>query len=119
MAKSLTAIAAGYAVFAGTAASLFAVTGIDPHAVQSPQLAAALTAYGVFFAVFAGVVIGSLAPHSPELHARLVAAVIALMAVASAGIQFGKGSIWSEAATVVFMAPALLLGERVTTRLRL
>ena len=119
MAKSLIAIAAGYAIFSASAAALFAVTGLDPHAVPSPQLAAALTAYGVFFALFAGVVISSLSPHSPEMHARLVAAVIALIAVGSAGIQFGKGSIWSEAATVVFMAPSVLLGERLTTRFKL
>ena len=119
MPKSLLAVATGYVIFAGSAAALAVVTGIDPHQVSSPRVAAALTGYGLFFALFAGVVVSSLSPHSPALHARLVAAFIALIAVGSAGIQFGKGAIWSEVATVVLMAPSVLLGEWITTRLRL
>ena len=52
----------------GAWAALFAVTGLDPRAAPSRQLVATVMAYGLFFAIFSGVVVSSLAPHAPHLH---------------------------------------------------
>lgn len=113
MGRSVFAIVAGYLVFGVSAALLFSLSGRDPHAAPSAQFAVVSVTYGVLFAGLAGFVAASLSRRRPVLHAGILAAILAAVALLSLALQFRTGSVWSELATLFLMAPAALIGGRM------
>ena len=116
MTGSVVAVVTGYLVFGASAAVLFNVSGRDPRATPSIPFAAGSIAYGIFFAGLAGYVAASLAPRQPRRHAALLAIIIATIALVSMVFEFQNGSVWSQLATLLLMAPAAVVGGWLRTR---
>lgn len=114
--SSVLAVLAGYVVFGASAGALFAVTGQDPHTTPTALFMVAGTAYGVAFAILGGWLTARLAPSNPTAHVRVVALVIGGIGLASLAFQYSRGSVWSELATVLVMAPSTLVGTRLAAR---
>jgi hypothetical protein len=109
--RSVFAIVAGYLVFGLSAVLLFQVAGVDPHAEARLVFKIFSVAYGVIFALGAGLLAARLAPARPLLHATVVAGLVALAAGAS--LVGASGAKWSQVSALVLMAPAVLLGGRL------
>ena len=110
MLRSATGVVAGYLLFAVSAFALFRVSGRDPHQQQDLTFAVLSVALGTAFAFAGGYVAGAIARRRPRLHGGVVALILALGATTSILAQPGTGSWWSQAAAIVFMAPAALFG---------
>ncbi len=113
--RSVVVIVLGYAVFAGTAALLFRLSGREPHAAASAGFVALTVAYGVVFAAAGGWLAARLAGGHPLGHAAAVAALIATGAAVSL-LFAGAPSTWSMWAALVLMAPSAVLGGWVRAR---
>ena len=109
MGMSIVAVIVGYLIFGLSAAVLFAVTGVDPHAPASTTFMVASTIYGMTFAALGAFVATRLAPSNPHIHAFVVAGLIDLSAIISLVAQPGEGSMWSQIATIAFMSTAAIL----------
>ena len=116
MTGSVVAVVVGYLVFGASAAVLFNVTDHDPRETPSLLFAVGAIAYGIFFAGLGGYVAASLAPMQPRRHAVILATVIAIVALVSLVFEFRNGSVWSQVATAVLMAPAATAGGWLRTR---
>lgn len=116
MKHSILAVVAGYLIFAVSAVALFQVSGREPHTSHETSFIVLSTLYGAFFAALGGYTAARLAGRNALRHAQLVALVIALLAVISLFVQFGKAVIWSELATLLVMAPSALLGGLLRRR---
>lgn len=116
MIGSVVAIVVGYLIFGASAAVLFNVTDHDPRATPSMVFGAGAILYGIVFAGLGGYVAASLAPRQPRQHAQILAVVIATIALGSLAFEFQDGSVWSQVATLLLMAPAAVLGGWLRTR---
>jgi len=92
MGRSIVAVIAGYLIFGLSAAVLFGVTGVDPHAPASMTFMIASTIYGIVSAALGAFVATKIAPTNPHIHAFVVAGVIDLSAIVSLVAQLGEGS---------------------------
>ena len=110
MLRSVTGVIAGYLLFAVSAFALFRVSGRDPHQEQDLTFAVVSVLWGMGFAFAGGYASGAIAGRRPRLHGGVVALILVLGATASLLAQPGKGSRWSQAAAIVLMAPAALVG---------
>jgi hypothetical protein len=117
MGRSVFAVLAGYLVFGLSAAILFGLSRVDPHQPPSTGFAVGSVAYGVFFAAIAGYVAAALAPGRARRHAAILAGIIAGIALVSLILNLGSGSVWSELATALLMAPAVLVGGHLRASL--
>jgi hypothetical protein len=113
MLRSVIAVVAGYLVFAFSAALLFGLSGVDPHAVPSLTFGIGSVVFGMVFAALGGWVAARLAPSNPAAHVRGVALVLATIALVSMVAGWGDGSPWSQLAALLLMAPSTLLGLRL------
>jgi hypothetical protein len=109
MMRSVAAVVAGYVVFAASAALLFQLSGVDPHAPSSTGFKIGTIVWGVVFALVAGWLTARVAARRPGTHAAILAALIAAGALISL-LASSSGSIWSQIAALVFMAPAAWIG---------
>jgi nitroreductase len=110
--RSIGGVLAGYIVFALSAVVLFRAAGRDPHAAQPLWFMALATGYGMCFAALGGALAVRLAGYRPQLHAVLVAGLIALGAAGSLITSPGDHARWSQLAALVCMAPCALIGMR-------
>jgi hypothetical protein len=108
--RSIAAVAAGYIVFAASAALLFQLSGTDPHAPASLAFKVASIIWGIVFALIAGWLTGRIAARRQATHAAVLAALIALGALVSLILRTGHDSIWSQLAALVFLVPATWIG---------
>jgi hypothetical protein len=76
----------------------------------SPGFAVGSIVYGVGAAALGGRVAVALSRRREAGPAVFVAAIIATIAALSLATQYGRGSVWSELATMFLMAPAAALG---------
>ena len=110
MVRSVTAVIAGYAVFAASGFALFRLAGQPPHGEASVPFMLGFIVYGVAFALLAGYLSGWLAGRRPFTHAVVVAAILAAGATASLAATLGKGVIWTQVLAITLMAPAAAAG---------
>ena len=107
--RSIAAVVAGYVVFAGSAALLFQLSGIDPHAPSSAGFKIGSIIWGVVFALVAGWLTARVAARRPGAHAAVLALLIAAGALISL-LASSPASVWSQMAALVLMAPAAWIG---------
>jgi hypothetical protein len=116
--RSVAAIAAGYLVFALSAAALFALTGQDPHTAADPSFMLTSVMVGVIFAMIGGYLAGRIVPERPRRHAAAVGLLIAIGAFVSLAMSKPETATWSQFAAITIMAPsAALAGSLVKRRL--
>ncbi len=108
--RSAIAVLAGYIVFAVPAIIIFHLTNRAPRQPASGGFILAVTIYGVIFAGLGGYAAAWIAGRAPLLHAVALACVLALIALISLLAQLRSGVIWSQLVTIVFMAPAAVVG---------
>jgi hypothetical protein len=116
MLRSTGAVAAGYLVFAGSAALLFQLSGQGPHAPSSAAFKAGSIVWGCVFALIAGFLTAHIAGRRPSAHASAVALLIALGALVSLLLRPGDGARWSQLAALLLMAPLAWLGGVLSRR---
>jgi hypothetical protein len=109
-ARSIGGVVAGYLIFGLSAGILFQAAKVDPHAPASLTFMVLSTLYGAFFAAVGGYVAAWIAGWREFEHAVALALLIDLTALGSLVAVLGKGSVWSNIATVLVMAPTVLLG---------
>lgn len=109
MLRSIAAVAAGYVVFAASAALLFQLSGVDPQAPSSAGFKIGSIIWGVIFALVAGWLTARVAVRRPGTHAAVLALLIAAGALISL-LASSSTSVWSQVAALVFMAPAAWVG---------
>jgi hypothetical protein len=114
MLRTIAAVAIGYLVFAVSAVTLFAVSGQDPKAPASARFMIAGIVYGVLFAFVAGYVAAALARRKGA--ALVVAAIMGVIAAVSLALQPAGSAVWSSVATLLLMAPAVVVGGTVGVR---
>ncbi len=109
--RSIGAVAAGEVIFGGSAVLLFQLARMDPYAPRpSPIFMLFTTLYGAFFAALGGYVTARLAGRREMEHTAALVCLIILIAAGSLVAMLGKGTVWSEIATLVVMAPCAALG---------
>ncbi len=113
--RSVAVVVLGYAVFAGSAALLFQLSGHEPHDPASAAFMALSIVYGVGFAALGGWLAARLAGAQPVGHAAAVAALIAAGAIVSL-LFAGAPRTWSMWAGLVLMAPSAILGGVIRLR---
>lgn len=118
MGRSALAVIVGYLVFALPTAALFALSGIDPHVPASAGFALLAVLFGLVFALIAGYVTVWIAARDALWPVLTVASLIAVVAAASAAAGHGRDALWSEAAALVLMAPAVVVGGAIRLRRR-
>jgi fructose-specific phosphotransferase system IIC component len=106
----------GYLIFAVSAALLFQFTQQDPHASPSAAFAVGSVLWGMLFAASGGFTAAKIARRPSLLPGFLVGGLIATGAIASLLLQGGQGSIWSQLAAVLLMAPAAVAGNWIRRR---
>jgi len=116
MLRSIGAVAAGYLVFAGSAALLFQLSGQDPHAPSSAAFKIGSIIWGSLFALIAGFLTGHIAGRRPSVHAGVVALLVALGALVSLILPTGDGARWSQLSALLVMAPVAWLGGALARR---
>lgn len=68
------------------------------------------TVYGFLVAILAGYVTALLAGRQVLFHGAVLACLIALIALLSLLADLNSGAIWSQLATLLFLAPGATLG---------
>lgn len=111
--RSILGVVIGYLIFAASAFAFFQLTGIPPHGRASFGIMLASALVGVAAAWVGGYLAASIAGRYPVLHARIVAAIVALGAAISLAMTIGHGAIWSQVAALALMAPAAEWGGRI------
>jgi hypothetical protein len=109
--RSVLAVLAGYLTFAVTGGLLFAVTGVDPHASPTALFAVGTIVYGMVFAALGGWAAAAVSRDASDRHACFVAAIIAGLAIVSLAVQYPHGSVWSQLAAILLMAPSAVIGS--------
>jgi hypothetical protein len=116
MLRSIGAVAAGYLVFAGSAALLFQLSGQEPHAPSTVVFKIGSIVWGCVFALIAGFLTAHVAGRRPSTHAAVVALLIAAGALVSLIVRPGEGARWSQFAALLLMAPSAWVGGAVARR---
>jgi len=116
MLRSIVAVLSGYLLFAASAVALFWLSGRDPHAPASALFQLFTTLYGMLFAGLGGFVAAVLARRSEFEHGFAVATLIAVIGAASLLGTLGHGSLWTQLAAILIMAPMAMVGARFRAR---
>lgn len=110
--RTIAGIIVGDVIFAGSGVLLFRFAGVDPHStVAHPTFVSFSILFGVIFAGLAGFVAGMIGQREDIICGILLAAIIAVGAITSLIIRPGAEAIWTQAAALVLMAPAALVGD--------
>jgi hypothetical protein len=112
------AVVTGYLIFGISAALLFQFSGQDPHAVPSLGFAILSVLWGIVFALIGGYVAVVCARRDSMLAGVWVSGLLAVLAAVSLFAQWGAGSIWSQLAALLLMAPAASLGGWIAMTMR-
>jgi len=115
MLRSIGAVAAGYLIFAASAALLFQLSGQEPHEAAPVAFKIASIVWGAVFALVAGWLTARIAGRRQKLHSAIVAGLIALGALVSL-LASASGAIWSQVSALVVMAPCALIGGVMSSR---
>src|SRR2546430_1654759 len=107
--RSVVAVTAGYTVFGISAVLIFAATGRDPHATAPIAFMVLSTLYGMAFATASGFLAAVIAGKSELGHAQTVSGIIALGALISIFTTPAGGTLWSQLAALILMAPSASL----------
>jgi len=113
IARSIGGVIAGYLIFGISLGILFREAGVDPHESAPVLFVVLSTLYGAFFAALGGYVAAWIAGRGALKHALALTVVIGAFALLSLVAMLGKGSIWSQLATICVIAPSALLGGRI------
>ncbi len=97
----------GYLFFRLLWWGLFRVTNTDPHAPASISFQAVSIAFGLLFALAAGYIASFIGGKPHFIAAWFVGALIAVGALF---VMFRDGISWAPAITLLFMAPAAVIG---------
>lgn len=116
VARTVAGALIGYAIFAAAAALLFALSGRDPHAPQSPAFTAVTIALGVLFALAGGYIAQRVARRGDLVAGIAVGCIVAIGALISLVSSPGAGARWSQLATILLMAPAAVAGAALARR---
>jgi MFS superfamily sulfate permease-like transporter len=111
--RTVAGVIIGDVIFAGSAVVLFRVASIDPHSPASPTFIGFSILYGIIFAALGGFVAGIIGRRPDVICGTLLALIIAAGALSSLILRPGAGAIWTQSATLVLMAPAALVGDRI------
>lgn len=114
--RSIGSVILGYLVFALSAFAFFLLSGQPPHADAPLSIMLASMLVGVAAAFLGGYLAARLAGRNPAAHGLAVAAILAIGAIISLVSTFGHGSLWSQVAALVLMAPGAALGGWVRAR---
>lgn len=109
--RTILGVIAGDLIFAGSAVLLFYSSGVDPHAPAAPRFILLSIAYGVVFALIGGFVAGLVGGRADLITGMILALIIAAGAAVTLVSHPGEGSVWSQTAALVLMAPAALMGD--------
>ena len=118
MLRSIAAVVLGYLVLAAPIIALFAAWFRTPAAVPTPAFMRFSLAYAFAFAVVAGYLTGVVARRLEMAHAVALAALCALLGLASMVTTAGREPVWYQAANLGFMVAGVLLGGRLRRRQR-
>jgi hypothetical protein len=116
MLRSIGSVAAGYLVFAGSAALLFQLSGQEPHAPSTTAFKIGSIVWGCVFALVAGFLTAHVAGRRPSTHAAVVALLIAAGALGSMLLSPADSARWSQLAALLLMAPCAWLGGALARR---
>lgn len=114
--RSFLAAVAGYLVFGVSAVAMFQISGVDPHQQPGVGFMVGSTIYGVVFAIAGGYVSAAIVARKQLMHAGIVAAIIAVLALISIFAQPGLPTYWSQIAAIVFMTPSAVFGGWLRAR---
>ena len=115
MLRSIGAVAAGYFIFAASAALLFQLSGQEPHGAAPLTFRIASVVWGAVFALVGGWLAAHVAVRRPATHAAVVAALIALGAIVSM-LARPSDAMWSQLSALIVMAPCAWLGGVLAAR---
>ncbi len=116
MGRSILAIVVGYLVFGLSAVALFQLAGVDPHAPVTGGSLIFSIAYGIVFALLAGYLTAWIARRRVLWPVLTVATIVALGAALSLLLARRDEAAWSQLATLILLAPAVVLGGAIRLR---
>ena len=105
--RVFSGIVLGYLGFELPWRLMFAVTNTDMHAPASISFEAGAVIFGMLFAIAAGYLAGFIGGRPHFTAAKVAGALVALTAVV---VMLRKGVAWPQAAALLFMAPAVIVG---------
>lgn len=108
--KSIVAVVIGYLVFAVAAFAFFRISGQQPHQAAPLPLMLGSIVVGAAAALLGGYLAALIAGQRPLGHGIAVAVLLAIGATVSLVSTFGHGSVWSQIAALVLMAPCAIAG---------
>jgi hypothetical protein len=116
IARSVAAVLVGYLVFAVPAEIFFRFSGRDPHAPAGSAFMVLSVLYGMFFAALGGFLATWISKRWKFEHAFAVSCLIAVIGALSALATIGQGSLWTQIAAVLVIAPMAMVGGYVKIR---
>jgi fructose-specific phosphotransferase system IIC component len=105
--RVFTGVIFGCLLFGLSVYMLFSVTHQDPHAPASISFEAGSILYGLLFALLSGHLASFIGGRPHFVAAWIVGVVVALAAIAS---MMRSGISWFQMATLLFMAPGVVVG---------
>lgn len=108
--RSIIAVLFGYLIFAVMAFSFFRISGQAPHQTAPMLVMLGSIVVGAAGALLGGYVAAFIAGWRPLAHGVAVAVVLAAGATASLASTVGHGSVWSQIAALMVMAPCAIVG---------
>lgn len=108
--KSIVAVVLGYSTFAVLAFAFFRLSGQAPHRPAPMLVMFGSILVGAAGALLGGYLAASIAGRRPLAHGVAVAVVLAAGATVSLVSTIGHGSVWSQIAALVLMAPCAIAG---------
>jgi hypothetical protein len=115
--RSIVAVALGFGVF--VIGSFMPRGAVTEHAGEPPTagLIVGSIAYGVVFAVLAGLTAASLPGRRPLAHGLVVAGLIAAAALIHPWLEPGSNPRWLDISALLVMAPAAALAAWARSKL--
>ncbi len=106
----MLAVFVGYVIFAALSFAIFRVSGQAPHAAAPMSFMALSIVSGMLFACAGGYAAGVIAGRNPQAHGVAVSVLLAIGAGVSLAATLGHGSVWSQVAALLLMAPSAVAG---------
>lgn len=116
--RTIVGVIVGYVLFLAASASLFLLTGRQPHDPATIDFAVVATVYGMVAALLAGLIAAWISGRPDARAAMFIAALIVLVAIISLFTIPQGGAYWSQIAALIAMAPSALVGGLFYKKLR-